>query len=107
MEHRLEFIAKRRLDVTAREASLLTHQAWGQGVDLPAQLGEAEVDQLALHLPSLSGLLRGVPALRSLLDQAPYKRLQVSHGRGWAEGPEGALEVGAQAQPDLPRGIGW
>jgi hypothetical protein len=74
MQQRLEFIAERRLDVAAREASFLAHQARGERVDPPAQLGETEVDQLALFLPSLSGLLRDVPSLRGLLDQALDER---------------------------------
>jgi hypothetical protein len=106
MQHRLEFIAKRRLDVAAREASLLADQARGEPVDPPAQLGDTEVDQLALFLPSLSGLVRGVPLLRGLLDQAPDERREVADGSGRAEGPEGALDVGGQAKPDRPRAVG-
>jgi hypothetical protein len=105
-EHRPEFIAERRLDVAARQAPLLAHQARGERVDLPAQLSEAELDQLALHLPTRTGLLRGVPLLRRLVDQALDEGLHVPDGSGRAEGSEGAFDVSAQAKPDLPRRVG-
>ncbi|HKX06378.1 MAG TPA: hypothetical protein VJX71_28080 [Methylomirabilota bacterium] len=105
VQHGPEFIAECRLDVATREAPLLAHQARGEPVDRPAQLGETEVDQRALLLSSLSGLLRGFPLLRRLFDQALDERLQVPNGSGRAEAPKGALDVSGQAKPDLPRAV--